>query len=46
MSKDGDALPDPSSLEQIMEHPEHRGGVAILIPLPDQKARSVRVNIT
>jgi predicted RNase H-like HicB family nuclease len=46
MSEDGDAIPEPSSLEQIMEHPENRGSVAMLIPLRDQTARVVRVNIT
>jgi predicted RNase H-like HicB family nuclease len=46
MGEDGDAVPEPSSLEQIMEHPENRGGVAILIPLRDPTARAVRVNIT
>jgi predicted RNase H-like HicB family nuclease len=46
MSEGGDPIPEPSSLEQIMEHPKNRGGVAILIPLRDQTARVVRVNIT
>jgi len=46
MSEDGDAVPEPSSLEQIMDHPKNRSGVAILIPLRDQTIRAVRVNIT
>jgi len=46
MSEDGDAIPEPSSPEQIMADPENRDGVAILIPLRDQEARAVRVNIT
>jgi predicted RNase H-like HicB family nuclease len=46
ISEEGDAIPEPSSLEKIMEHPENRGGVAILTPLRDQTTRVVRVNIT
>jgi len=46
MSEDGDTIPEPSSLEQIMADPENRDGVAILIPLRDQEARAMRVNIT
>ena len=46
MSEHGDIIPEPSSLEQIMEDPENRDGLAILIPLRDQTARAVRVNIT
>jgi predicted RNase H-like HicB family nuclease len=33
MSEDGDAIPEPSSPEEIMADPENRDGVAILIPL-------------
>jgi predicted RNase H-like HicB family nuclease len=46
MSEHGAVIPEPSSLEQIMEDPENRHGVALLIPLRDQTARAVRVNIT
>ena len=46
MAEDGDAIPEPSSLEQIMADPENRDAVAILIPLREQAARTVRVNIT
>lgn len=45
MIEDGEAIPEPSSLEAVMRDPENRDGVAILIPV-DAKAKSVRVNIT
>ena len=46
LTEDGDPLPEPSSLEVVMADPENRGGVAILVPLADGPAKSVRVNIT
>jgi predicted RNase H-like HicB family nuclease len=46
IAEDGDAIPEPSSLEEIMAEPENRDGVAVLIPLREQTARTVRVNIT
>ncbi len=46
MVADGDAIPEPSSLEAIMHDPENRDGVAILVPLTDGPVKSVRVNIT
>ncbi len=46
MAEDGDAIPEPSSLEQIMADPENRDAVAVLIPLREQAARTMRVNIT
>ncbi|GKQ53138.1 type II toxin-antitoxin system HicB family antitoxin [Bradyrhizobium sp. Ce-3] len=46
MVADGEAVPEPSSLEEIMANPENRSGVAVLIPAPAEDVRSVRVNIT
>jgi predicted RNase H-like HicB family nuclease len=46
MAEDGDAIPEPSSLGEIMADRENRDGVAVLIPLREQAARTVRVNIT
>ncbi|HEX9322078.1 MAG TPA: type II toxin-antitoxin system HicB family antitoxin [Xanthobacteraceae bacterium] len=46
MAEDGEAIPEPSSLEDIMAEPDNRDGVAVLIPLREQAARTVRVNIT
>jgi len=46
MAEDGEAVPEPSSLEEIMSSPENRDGVAVLIPAPAEEVKSVRVNIT
>jgi len=46
MAEDGEAVPEPSSLEAIMADAENRDGVAVLIPAPAGEVKSVRVNIT
>jgi predicted RNase H-like HicB family nuclease len=46
MAQDGEAVPEPSSLEEIMATAENRDGVAVLIAAPDAEVKSVRVNIT
>ena len=45
MVADGEAVPEPSSLESVMQDAENRDGVAILVPLREA-LKSVRVNIT
>jgi predicted RNase H-like HicB family nuclease len=44
--EEGQSIPEPSSVERIMAEPENRDGVVVLIPGPDDAAKSVRVNIT
>ena len=46
MAKDGEPVPEPSSLEEIMSAKENRDGVAVLIAAPDAEIRSVRINVT
>jgi len=46
MTEDGEAAPEPSSLEEIMADRENRDGVAILVDAPSAPVKSVRVNIT
>ena len=46
LAEDGRAVPEPSSLEDVMADPENRSGVAILVAAPRHAARSVRVNVT
>ncbi len=46
MIEDGEAIPEPSSLEEVMRDPENLDGVAILLPLAEPEAKAVRVNIT
>jgi len=43
---DGEAIPEPSSLEAVMADPENRTGVAILVAAPERSAKTVRINVT
>lgn len=45
LAEDKDALPEPSSLDVVMQDEDSRDGVAILVPVPIT-SRAVRVNIT
>ncbi len=44
--EDGAAIPEPSSLEEIMANPDNRDGVAVLIAVKTQTPKTVRVNVT
>jgi predicted RNase H-like HicB family nuclease len=44
--EDGDAIPEPSSLEQVMADEANRSGVAILVGLKTDAKKAVRVNVT
>jgi predicted RNase H-like HicB family nuclease len=46
MEEDGEALPAPSSLEDVMAIAENRQAVAALIEVPTAAPRRVRVNVT
>ncbi|MGA8381767.1 MAG: type II toxin-antitoxin system HicB family antitoxin [Stellaceae bacterium] len=46
MAEDGDALPEPSSLNTIMADPDSRNAVAFVATVPGTVERSVRINIT
>ena len=46
MVEDGDAVPEPSTLDAIMQDPEYRQGIAVLIPLRLEPLKPVRVNVT
>jgi len=46
LAADGEAIPEPSSLEEIMADPDNRDGVAILIVVKTQAPKAVRVNVT
>lgn len=46
LAEDGEAIPEPSSLEEIMSTPENRSGVAILVSVKDHQPKIVRVNVT
>lgn len=44
--EDGEALPEPSSLEAIMANHENRDGVAILVAVKTAAQKSIRINVT
>ena len=47
MIEDGEQLPSPSKLEEIMADPDFADAAAYLVvDVPDAKSRTVRVNIT
>ncbi len=46
LEADGEAAPEPSSLETVMADTENRDGVAILVPAPARAPKVVRINVT
>ena len=46
MTEDGEAVPEPSSLETVMVDRENREAVAVLVLAKGPTPKSVRVNIT
>ena len=47
MIEDGEQLPNPSRLEEIMSDPDYANAIAYLVvSVPDAKPRTVRVNFT
>ncbi len=46
MAEDGEAVPAPSSLEEIMADPANANSVAILVSVRTEQPKSIRVNVT
>jgi predicted RNase H-like HicB family nuclease len=46
MVADGDPIPAPSTLDEIMNDPQNRDGVAILVAVRTDAPKIVRVNVT
>jgi len=46
LAEDGEAIPEPSSLDDIMSEPDNRSGVAILVSTANAQPKAVRVNVT
>jgi predicted RNase H-like HicB family nuclease len=46
MTEDGEAIPEPSTLEEVMSDPDNRSGVAILVSVKAEQPRAIRVNVT
>ncbi len=44
--QDGEAIPEASSLDDVMSDPDNRSGVAILIAAKTEAAKVIRVNVT
>jgi predicted RNase H-like HicB family nuclease len=44
--EDGEAIPEASSLEDVMADPDNRSGVAILVAVKTATAKVIRVNVT
>ena len=46
MREHGEAIPEPSALEEVMSDPDNRSGVAILVSMKSAQSKAVRVNVT
>jgi predicted RNase H-like HicB family nuclease len=46
MVEDGDAIPEPSTLDDLAEDPARAGAVAFLVHVEPETQRTVRINIT
>lgn len=46
MVEDGEEIPKPSSLENIMADPDFSDGVAFLVNIPEIKPKAIRINIS
>ena len=44
--QDGEAIPEASSLDDVMSDPDNRSGVAILIAVKTETPKVIRVNVT
>ena len=44
--EDGDAIPEPSTLDEVMADTENRDAVVILVGVTADAAKAVRVNVT
>lgn len=46
LAEDGEAVPEPSALEDVMADPGNRTGVAILVSVKTEQPKAIRVNVT
>lgn len=44
--EDGEAIPEPSTLDQVMADPDNKDGVAILVGVKTAAPKCIRVNVT
>ena len=46
MIEDGDPLPEPSGLDEILSDPRYCDVAAVVVDIPTRRPRSIRVNIS
>jgi predicted RNase H-like HicB family nuclease len=46
LAENGEAIPVPSTFEDVMSDPDKRDGVAILVCIKTEQSRAIRVNVT
>jgi HicB_like antitoxin of bacterial toxin-antitoxin system len=46
MVEDGDPIPEPSTLDDLVEDPAREGAIAFLVHVEPETERTVRINIT
>lgn len=46
MVEDGQVIPEPSTLDEVMANPDNKEGVAILVGVKTHAPKCIRVNVT
>jgi len=46
MAEDGEAIPEPSTIDDLAEDPDRKGAVAFLVSVDVPAGKTVRINIT
>lgn len=46
MVEDGEALPEPSTLETVIADLANKNAIAVIVDVPDRATRTVRINMT
>ncbi len=46
LTEDGDPIPEPSTLDDVMADPDNKDGVAILVGVKTEAPKCIRVNVT
>jgi predicted RNase H-like HicB family nuclease len=46
LTEDGDPIPEPSTLDEVMADPDNKDGVAILVGVKTEAPKCIRVNVT
>ena len=46
MMEDGDPIPEPSGLDEVLTDPRYSDTAAVLVDVPTRRPRSIRVNIS